>query len=468
MVRYLPSRPSLENLRKQAKALLRDHRAKVPSACEALRRLRRFATADDEDLLASDVSLQEAQFALAMEYGFATWNRLIEHVERSNRAQAGPSPAPVDLPPGTQVLPGVQEIYLRTQQELEPLNHRRTNLVVRLAILRSMGIDGVDYATMMVLAGFATSFAYHPKQYNVMYFPPEDPLRHERRLARLVGLEWELLQRNQQDVQWRTDGNSHKLQSAEQAWHVVKTSVDAGKPIQATFMDDYILIGYQDADRAERRKVYSVGGWDPPCWWDWVKLENYVKQFGRFGRPGGRFEPSLPREIASEVIRGMVEYWDNDGRKALPWVAPGEGKYGAEGLETLAADTANLGMKVEDFDAGWIGCHCMYRQITGRPAAAEYLRSVAGELGSAGEHLLKAAAQYDAAWQHWLEWGRQLGQGAGVTEAKELRKLWADPNRRAAGAEAIRAAAACEQSAWESLGKAVKRLAGQAGGGYER
>ena len=88
----------------------------------------------------------------------------------------------------------------------------------------------------------------------------------------------------------------------------------------------------------------------------------------------------------------------------------------------------------------------------------------AGELPAAGEDLLKAAGQYDAAWQHWLEWGRQLGQGAGVTEAKEIRKLWAAPNRRAAGAEAIRAAAACEQSAWATLGKAVKSLAAQARG----
>jgi hypothetical protein len=108
----------------------------------------------------------------------------------------------------------------------------------------------------------------------------------------------------------------------------------------------------------------------------------------------------------------------------------------------------------------------MYRQITGRPVAAEYLRGVANDFGPTGEHLLTAANHYDAAWQHWLEWGRQLGQGTGVTDVKELRKLklWDDPNRRAAGAEAIRAAAACERSAWEDLDKAVKNLAGQAGG----
>ncbi len=139
MVRYLPTRPSIENRRKQAKPILHDNRAKKTSACAVLRRLRRFASVDDQAILASDLSLQEVQLALAMEYGFPTWDRLTEHVERSLRTQAGESPPSADLPPGARVLPGIQEIYLRTQRELEPLNHRRTNLMARLAILAEHG-----------------------------------------------------------------------------------------------------------------------------------------------------------------------------------------------------------------------------------------------------------------------------------------------------------------------------------------
>ena len=462
MVRYLPSRPSVENLRKQAKTLLHGHRAKDTSVCPVLRRLRRFAAVDDGAILASDVSLQEMQRALAMEYGFATWDRLTERVQRQNQSQAGEPPQSVDLPSGAKVLPNLQEAYLQAQQELEPLGERRTNLVARLAILQSMGIDNVDYDTLMVLTGFATSFAYHPKHFNIMYFPPEDPLRHERRIARFAGREWELLQRSPEEVQWRTDGNTGRLESAEQAWNLIKASIDADKPIQATFMDDYVLIGYEDAEKTTERKVYSVGGWDPPCWWDWVKLENWVKHFGRMSRPGGCVEPLPVQEIAPEVIGAMAEYWANDGRKQLAWVARGEGKYGSEGLKAFADDIANMAMRPEEFDGGWLGCHCIYRQITGRPAAARYLRSVASELPG-GEHLLGAADQYDAAWRNWLAWGRELGNGAGVTKAEELAKLWADPKRRAAGAEAVRAAAACERSAWEHL-KAAVSAAGRTGG----
>ena len=58
--RLLPARPSLEQLQKQAKELLRDMRA---------------AAATPQPTLA------DAQFALAREYGFESWARLKHYVE---------------------------------------------------------------------------------------------------------------------------------------------------------------------------------------------------------------------------------------------------------------------------------------------------------------------------------------------------------------------------------------------------
>src|SRR6187455_3686443 len=57
-VRHLPERPSLEQLRKQAKELLDALRATDPSAI-----------------------LAAAQHALAREYGFDSWAKLVHHVE---------------------------------------------------------------------------------------------------------------------------------------------------------------------------------------------------------------------------------------------------------------------------------------------------------------------------------------------------------------------------------------------------
>ena len=71
----LPARPSLEQLRKQAKDLLRACRNADAVALERVRRHKPQAT---------DPSLSDAQFALAREYGFDSWPRLVHHVQVAN------------------------------------------------------------------------------------------------------------------------------------------------------------------------------------------------------------------------------------------------------------------------------------------------------------------------------------------------------------------------------------------------
>ena len=66
----LPARPSLEQLYKQAKELLRDFRAGETAATERLR-------SDNSE----GVTLADAQFVLAREYGFESWARLKHYVE---------------------------------------------------------------------------------------------------------------------------------------------------------------------------------------------------------------------------------------------------------------------------------------------------------------------------------------------------------------------------------------------------
>ena len=67
----LPERPSLENLRKQAKELLRDYRGGVPASVERVRRVCPRSEA---------IALADAQFVLAREYGFDSWPKLVHHV----------------------------------------------------------------------------------------------------------------------------------------------------------------------------------------------------------------------------------------------------------------------------------------------------------------------------------------------------------------------------------------------------
>jgi ankyrin repeat protein len=73
----LPARPSLEQLRKQAKELLRVYNAGDAAAAGRLRAyIQRFSASE----LPADATLADAQFVLAREYGFESWARLVHHV----------------------------------------------------------------------------------------------------------------------------------------------------------------------------------------------------------------------------------------------------------------------------------------------------------------------------------------------------------------------------------------------------
>src|SRR5262245_46378657 len=74
----LPARPSLEQLRKQAKELLRDFRARDAAAVGRIAAvIPRLTDPSQSD----DVILADAQFALAHEYGFENWAELVRRVE---------------------------------------------------------------------------------------------------------------------------------------------------------------------------------------------------------------------------------------------------------------------------------------------------------------------------------------------------------------------------------------------------
>jgi hypothetical protein len=77
----LPPRPSLVQLRKQAKELLRDYRAGAVAAAE---RFRAIIPHLAEPVRSEDVTLADAQFVLAREYGFENWARLAHHAESIN------------------------------------------------------------------------------------------------------------------------------------------------------------------------------------------------------------------------------------------------------------------------------------------------------------------------------------------------------------------------------------------------
>ena len=104
MARILPPHPDIDHLKNEAKALLKAHGAGEAAACGTLRLLQRFREASDREVFAAEVALSEAQFALAMDYGFKSWEDLRQHVMKvSDRPdiedEARPGALLIDSPP---------------------------------------------------------------------------------------------------------------------------------------------------------------------------------------------------------------------------------------------------------------------------------------------------------------------------------------------------------------------------------
>src|SRR5690349_12311479 len=81
MATRLPERPDLEQLKRQAKDLLRSAKAKQGDALARFRSLPAFTHHHDDATLAAAVALHDAQSVIAREHGFPSWTALAERVE---------------------------------------------------------------------------------------------------------------------------------------------------------------------------------------------------------------------------------------------------------------------------------------------------------------------------------------------------------------------------------------------------
>ncbi len=79
--RFLPNSPDLDQLKRQAKELLRSARAADPTALARFRLLPSLRRASEDDLARTALALHDAQSVIAREHGFPSWNALREHVE---------------------------------------------------------------------------------------------------------------------------------------------------------------------------------------------------------------------------------------------------------------------------------------------------------------------------------------------------------------------------------------------------
>lgn len=337
------------------------------------------------------------------------------------------------------VLSSVVEAFARRALSLPDLNPVRTSLLMRLVCMQAMGDRTTDYDTLVVLSGWGNSFAYHPTKFWLMYQPPDDPALTEQRLVRGTGFGWEIVPKA----------------GVEECWKTVRETLDSGRPLQAAWMDDYVFAGYLDAPAPTDRRVFALGGWRQPGWMTWKEFAEWGDRQGWFGRPAGR---TVPRDPATdrELLQRLAEWGKGDGRAAVDFMK--DGVFGIPGLEAYADDVADSAKDPDTLDGGWLACHAVNRQLSGRACTATWLERQAAAVPSTVATLLRlAAADYRASDAAWRRFRVVLGGPEG-SQMEAVKALWRDPQRRTEGAAELRRAAAAERAAAESLGTAVMVL----------
>ena len=108
--RSLPPRPNLEQLKKQAKTLLKAHRSGDVATIPRLRQgISNLSAASDTEILNTKFSLLDAQLVIAREQGFQNWQELEAAVQDAAGNSAGDAP-PIQLSIGD-----IRELSLRTE-----------------------------------------------------------------------------------------------------------------------------------------------------------------------------------------------------------------------------------------------------------------------------------------------------------------------------------------------------------------
>jgi hypothetical protein len=196
--------------------------------------------------------------------------------------------------------------------------------------------------------------------------------------------------------------------------------------------------------------------------WTWEQFKTWHARDmvnGWFGRIDGRVEPWPARQSAIEVMEMMVRVTEGkDSRRGsddgVTW--------GIDGIEAYAADLADLsksGAPEPDggyFQGGWRGCHNVYPQMSGRPAAATYLERIAPLFeGEARKHILDAADGYKEATRAWEVFSTKLGRSVADVEHAVA---WTSESHRKAGAAAVAEAARHERAAVAAVRKALESL----------
>jgi len=231
MPRSLPRKPDIDQLREQAKDLLKAHQNGDAEACRTLRLLRRFADISDREILSREIALHDAQYALAMDYGFSSWNALVHHVGsmRSTKRAAG-------------LKREESRVWIDGIPKLSWRESGGCTFAGALAAALSITEHPYSYSQIMGYTGLAFRVRWY-RRTDVHDWCPSSPVGEFpdeiRAVQRATGWQFHI-----------TDTIDDPRPDAEQRSHEIIASIDGGLPVlgHPNDLDVAILYGYEHRD----------------------------------------------------------------------------------------------------------------------------------------------------------------------------------------------------------------------------
>jgi len=153
MENSLPARPSLEQLKKLAKDLVRQHRDKEPGTLALMRKnLPVLAGKSDGEIAAFSFALHDAQSAVARQHGFSSWKDLREYMEKAGEEKSKRSiPDPV-------VTAQFQIICKAWKQNDHPLFCSIANDYMKAGVTKKHFEKGLDKIAPYFNSAFQTAY----------------------------------------------------------------------------------------------------------------------------------------------------------------------------------------------------------------------------------------------------------------------------------------------------------------------
>lgn len=367
----LPPNANLTQLKNQAKDILKAHQRGDLDRCSMLGLLRQFADASGEDVLSTLVKLDDAQFALAMHYGFKSWAAMKKHVEA---LASSPPEAQPKRPDDGKVIAGFEGVNLGGSFT-KPLD---SFSAAAAAVLRGYGME-VAYEQVMGYNGFAFSGGLD-----------SDTRAPWRTLMGIDIYSVAALYFGFDAMNWYPHvPRSHKNLRGELVWpEKLAESIDQGLAAMAMYGSTgqwHLVCGYRDGGRT------------------WITLPYPGKQGYQELTP----DPNGPRFLLQVVVfrkvsevpprrQAVVESLGRAVEMARPQVHdPGSGRR-MWGRATYDGWIEGL----RYFDGKWTdelrrrNAAAYFDLMSRRATAANYLRGIADGLGSATGHLRIAAGSY--------------------------------------------------------------------------